>query len=276
MPTQWHLGNDIVDLTDPRHEGKAGDDRFLRRVFSEEEQKAIKTAENPDRALWMRWAGKEAAFKTISKTRGVPPTFIHPFFRVTVFQPEGPAAMKDPPVGSVENTAAQPSAESGAVPAAEPGDTGPTDPPVTHFGQIRYEDILLPLRIELVGTNLHAVSWTPHGTAEVPPFTWGSRTLTGPAAGWREFLGPRFSTLEWSCVSHRPSALARLAARHSLASTLGVQEVDLEIGCGPGKPGRRIPKVFLRGQELPVDLTLSHHGQLLAWAYLISPQLNGR
>ena len=37
----------------------------------------------------------------------------------------------------------------------------------------------------------------------------------------------------------------------------------------PVNPGRRIPKVFLRGKEIPADLTLSHHGRLLAWAFLI-------
>jgi hypothetical protein len=147
---------------------------------------------------------------------------------------------------------------------------------VTHFGEIKYEDAILPLRIEVVGTTLHAVSWTPTEPTTVPPFTWGSRALTGTANGWREALGPRFSTMEWPCISHRPSALARLAARQSLASALGIREDELEIGCGPGKPGRRIPKVFFRGKELPVDLTLSHHGRVLAWAYLLVPQLKGR
>ena len=84
MLPRWHLGNDIVDLADPRHEGKAGDRRFLQRVFSEEEQKDIQSSENPDRALWIRWAGKEAAFKTISKSLGIPPTFVHSLFQVTV------------------------------------------------------------------------------------------------------------------------------------------------------------------------------------------------
>jgi hypothetical protein len=55
-----------------------------------------------------------------------------------------------------------------------------------------------------------------------------------------------------------------------MASPLGVPEGDLEIGCGPGQPGRRIPKVLLRGEEIPVDLSLSHHGRLLAWAFLPS------
>jgi hypothetical protein len=251
MPNRWHLGNDIVDLSDPRHTGKARDDRFLQRVFSHKEREDIHAAESQDRALWNRWAGKEAAFKTISKSLGVPPTFIHPDFQVTIFGPAGPRG---------------PAAEAGAVP----------DSPVTRFGQVRYGDFRLPLRIESVGTALHAVTWIPDPGHDMPPFIWGSQKAPGPKAGWKEELEPRFSQQEWGCVSHRHSALARLAARRAIASSMSVEEDVLEIRCGPGKPGRRIPQVFLRGEEVSVDLTLSHHGQLLAWAYLVPPQLKGR
>ena len=242
MTPRWHLGNDIVDLADPRHTGKAGDDRFLKRVFSAEEQEDIRSSANPDRALWIRWAGKEAAFKTISKSLGLPPTFIHPLFQVTLFDS----------VGSI------------------PGARGASDPPMTRFGHVRYGDILLPLRIEVTGTTLHTLTWAPSPTEDVPPFSWGSSRSSGRMKGWKERLRPGFSSLEWACVSHQASALTRLAARSSMASALGVDERDLEIGCGPGKPGRRIPKVLLRGEEIPIDLSLSHHGRLLAWAFLPS------
>ena len=241
MHPPWHLGNDIVDLADPRHSGKARDERFLQRVFSGEEQRDIHSSENPDRALWIRWAGKEAAFKTISKSLGIPPTFIHPLFHVTIFNSTHPeAGFEDVP-----------------------------DFPITRFGQVRYGDVILPLRIELAGTALHAVTWTPSATETVPPFSWESTQITNKDLMWREALRPEFSPLEWDCISHQASALARVAARRSMAVALGVVEEDLEIGCGPGNPGRRIPRVLLKGQEISVDLTLSHHGQLLAWAFLI-------
>ena len=242
MPPRWHLGNDIVDLTDPRHMGKSGEERFLQRVFSEEEREDIRSSRNPDRALWARWAGKEAAFKTISKSQGTPPVFIHSLFEVTLFRERGPIAETKVP----------------------------SDPPMTRFGHVRYEDVVLPLRIEAAGTAFHAVTWTPSPAQEVPPFFWGSSQIAEKDQAWREVLRPAFTALEWACVSHRASALARLAARSSLATTLGVDEEGLEIGCGEGKPGRRIPKVFFEGEEAPVDLTLSHHGRLLAWAFLTS------
>ena len=240
MLRPWHLGNDIVDLTDPRHSGKAREHRFLRRVYSHKEQDEIRSSKNPDLALWIRWAAKESAFKTVSKALGAPPTFSHPAFEVSVFDPDAPIDQAG------ENA----------------------DPPMTRFGEVHYESMVLPLRIEVHGAALHAVTWAPRGPDEVPCFSWGSSLIEEMGPSWRSVLRRHFSLREWSCVSHQPSALARLAARRSLSVTLGVQEQDLEIGCGAGAPGRRIPKVFLKGKELPADLSLSHHGRLLAWAFL--------
>jgi phosphopantetheine--protein transferase-like protein len=241
MLEPWHLGNDIVDLTDPRHSGKARDDRFLRRVYSLEEREEIRSSENPDLALWIRWAAKEAAFKTVSKSLGVPPTFVHPTFQVAVHHPE------------TSND--------------QLGDDAA--PPMTRFGEVRYGQLLLPLRIEVHGPALHAVTWVPRDADEVPSFSWGSSLMEETGAQWRLALHGDFSDREWGCISHQASALARLAARKSLASRMGVEEDALEIGCGPGVPGRRIPKVLLKGKEIPADLTLSHHGRLLAWAFTI-------
>lgn len=245
MTPRWNLGNDIVDLADPRHSGKADDQRFMERVFSRDEQEDIRSSETPDRALWVRWAAKEAAFKTVSKALGTPPTFIHSLFQVTLSK-------------GIES---------------DPDIMDPDHPPMTLFGKVRYERKLLPLRIEVVGPALHAVTWTPKSTGSVPPFSWRATEITGKDEAWREALMPEFSPREWHCVSHRASALARLAARSSLAVTMGVEEETLEIGCGGGQPGRRIPKVLLRGREIPVDLTLSHHGRLLAWAFLTPADL---
>ena len=248
MPRSWHLGNDIVDLTDPRHRGKAGDERFLQRVFSQEEREDIRTSHNPDRALWIRWAAKEAAFKTVSKALGSAPIFNHPSFKTTVFGRQ----------------------------KALPDGASPPDNPVSRFGQVEYENFLLPLRIEVVGATLHAVTWTPDPGMTSPHSSGAQRRRWGQRQEWKELLEARFSAREWDCVSHRASALARLAARRSLAASLGVEETAIEIGCGPGKPGRRIPKVVLEGEEASVDLTLSHHGKLLAWAYLVPNHLKGR
>jgi hypothetical protein len=63
-----HLGNDIVDLKTAHARGKAGDARFIARVFTSAEQEAILRSAHPDALLWTFWAAKEAAYKAVSKT----------------------------------------------------------------------------------------------------------------------------------------------------------------------------------------------------------------
>jgi hypothetical protein len=247
VPRTWHLGNDIVDLADRRHAGKAGDPRFLQRIFTPGEQETIQASSDPDRTLWILWAGKEAAFKTISKSLGTPPTFNHRLFRVTIFGlPE-----------SITEPDAPPSREEGGVSADR------------YVGEVSHEEVLLPLRIELTGTSLHALSWCSDPSGVAPRYSWGFSETTDVEEDWREVWRPRFSAAEWGCISHRASALVRLEAKRALASSLGALEEELEIVCGSGMPGRRIPRVLSKQKELKVDLTLSHHGRLLAWAFVL-------
>ena len=84
MSTAPGFGVDVVDLRNPRTRGRHHDARFLDRVFEEDEQHAIRTAEDPDAELWLRWAAKEAAFKAIGIRRypDPPPVFDHSAFVV--------------------------------------------------------------------------------------------------------------------------------------------------------------------------------------------------
>lgn len=61
------IGNDIVDLKTEDARGKAGDARFMARVFSFAEQAAIRHSTHADTLLWAFWAAKEAAYKALSK-----------------------------------------------------------------------------------------------------------------------------------------------------------------------------------------------------------------
>ncbi|MBM4272380.1 MAG: 4-phosphopantetheinyl transferase family protein [Deltaproteobacteria bacterium] len=62
-----HVGNDIVDLTDPHNRGKSRNTRFINRVFTINERKQIFDATDPDTILWALWGGKETAYKIVSK-----------------------------------------------------------------------------------------------------------------------------------------------------------------------------------------------------------------
>jgi len=76
------VGNDVVDLDDPRTRGKEGDERFVTRILQDSERVQLRQAPSPEEALWRFWAGKEAAYKVVSKLRGTPPVFVHRDFVV--------------------------------------------------------------------------------------------------------------------------------------------------------------------------------------------------
>ncbi|MBN2568531.1 MAG: 4-phosphopantetheinyl transferase family protein, partial [Deltaproteobacteria bacterium] len=48
--------------------GKSRDVRFIKRVFTEYEERLISIAETPDKVLWTLWAAKEASYKAVSKS----------------------------------------------------------------------------------------------------------------------------------------------------------------------------------------------------------------
>ena len=48
--------------------GKSRDIRFINRVFTQGEQKQIFNSVDPDVMLWSTWAGKESAYKVVSKS----------------------------------------------------------------------------------------------------------------------------------------------------------------------------------------------------------------
>jgi phosphopantetheinyl transferase (holo-ACP synthase) len=63
------LGNDIVDLVQDEAREKHLDRRFLDRVFTPEERRAIRYSSTPSQLLWALWAGKEAFFKAARKAQ---------------------------------------------------------------------------------------------------------------------------------------------------------------------------------------------------------------
>jgi len=240
MSGPWNLGNDVVDLFCHGTSGKARDPRFLSRVFSEGEQGTILSSPDPDRALWLHWAGKEAIYKSASKALGTPPVFAHSLFQVTFSEKVLHEFL-----------------------CADPGHPGGL-----LTGRGSYRDLSFHIQAKGSDSFVHAVSWTHHPEGGPPDFRWSCHRTSEETRGSSSELRGHFSEAEWGCVTHRASALARIMAREALAATLEVETERLQIRCGEGPPGRRIPSVWLDEAELPVDLTLSHHGPFLAWAFL--------
>lgn len=257
MALPLQLGNDVVDLSDPRHQGKDRDSRFLKRVFSEEERSAILSSASPDLEVWMHWAAKEAAFKTISKSRGSPPTFHHQQFQVRL-----------PPGENRKAGGKQALAQLHPLQLSIPADHR-----LLRTGTVRFHETLVQVRVEATSIAVLALSWLGPEAAEPPvPVSWGFASLPSTAGRWQDELRGAFTDVEWGCISHEPSARARIEARRALAGDFAVPENEIEIRCLPGVPGRRIPWVSFRTERLEVDLTLSHQGRLVAWAYVRPPE----
>lgn len=240
MPRPRHLGNDIVALTAPRCRGKADDPRFLDRVFSSEEREAIAASVAPESSLWLHWAGKEAIYKSATKMLGAPPVFHHDRFQIS---------FSGDPIPNRKTSA-------------------------MILGTGSYEALSFRIQADLQPDYIHALAWASFlgregyedGTVE-----WQALRPEEETEVAEEELRRSFSPQEWDCVSHRSSALTRLRARRALATALGLDEKRVEVRCGPGAPGRRVPLVFLDGREIPLDLTLSHDAQLMAWAFVRPP-----
>ncbi len=237
--TPW-VGNDVVDLSNPRVVDKHGDLRFLNRVFTPDEREVIKESVDPPLDLWGMWAAKEAAFKIVAKWSPTPPPFEHKAFAV-----------------------AWGSEDRGTNPYGR----------VLRAGRVRYgAHVAIRVEITRTGHVLAALAWpADEGAPE------GSRVLDGtvlslsdPGARWArdlDELRKRLTRAEVASVHSLPSAAVRLGARSALSRAWNVQESRLEIVCDPGPIGRRPPRVLLDGSACDADVSLAHDGAWIAWAY---------
>ncbi|MCM8570101.1 4'-phosphopantetheinyl transferase superfamily protein [Gramella jeungdoensis] len=57
------IGNDIIDVRLILSERKSENQRFMAKVFTEEERSMIEKADDPETSLWLFWSIKEAAYK---------------------------------------------------------------------------------------------------------------------------------------------------------------------------------------------------------------------
>ena len=235
------VGNDVVDLTNPRTEGRATDDRFVGRVFDPEEQESIRATGGSDMEIWSRWAAKEAGFKAISKALESTPPFVHRAFKVAWSGGDSPEATAQ---------------ESGEL--------------VVREGAVEYLGRRARVTVAWRDGAVHAVAYLSDDSAtetgriqprvvmiESPGSRWA-----GSLADLRQSLSER----EADAVHSRESAAVRIGAREEIARLLGVSESRLEIVCAPGASGLRPPCVLLDGQATRTDISLSHDGRWIAWA----------
>lgn len=240
------MGNDVVDLDDPRTHGRAGDERFVQRVFDDAERATIFEAEDPDLELWAHWAGKEAGFKIVSKLIGAPPPFVHRAFKVRW-------------------------TDGGGV---------TTTPPTRAWfreGWVTYEEHAARISVTHCPGSMHAIGFgVVPGQEAAPVLRPSLAAIDSPLSPWAgplDALRERFTSRELDAVYSRHSAAVRLGARSTLAAVLGVAEDRLEIVCDPGPTSQRPPRVLLDGRRGGMDVSLSHDGRWIAWLLWIDQEL---
>jgi phosphopantetheine--protein transferase-like protein len=236
------VGNDVVDLEEPRTQGRASDDRFVERVFDADERAAIRSSTDADLELWTRWAAKEAGFKVISKLIGAPPPFVHRAFKVEWTKSED---------------------------ASGSGDRTPV-----RQGRVTHADHEARVSVVLCQSSVHAVGFGavggPPEQAILHPRVSLLDSPHSPWSGALDALEGRFTDRERDAVYSRQSAAVRLGARADLARVLGVAEERLEIVCDPGRTSQRPPRVLLDGGRTGADVSLSHDGRWIAWVLWIN------
>ncbi len=236
------LGIDVVDLEHPRCRGKAGDRRFVARVFTEAEASAIAESADADCRLWTLWAAKEAGFKAATLAAGAPPVFRHRAFEVVL----------------------EPGAERGRVVyEGRSYDLDVTERDGHVVALARFVDRGDVGGAGVAGAGAARVGLVRHGVATHDEIT---RAL-GLENATLERLRARLRPDEARSVHSVRSALARLALRRDAARWLGIDETRLSVVCPGGRTGRVPPRLLDDDGVLEaVSVSLSHDGRWLAWA----------
>lgn len=214
------VGNDIVDLTDPRSKGRSLDTRFINRVFTSHEQEQIVNDDYPDVLVWDLWAGKETAYKILCKLYG----------HVT----------STPRKYEVRKSASE--------------DTHDDNGPFTS-GVVRTPYDPVSIRIYREADYIHCIGVT--GTEELMnSVIWGIHKA-GLVAGEAYIYSPGAASVEIRKVATRKMALY---------CKEDIENIDI-IRC-KGSHGLGPPTVYIKGKEAMIDISLSHDGYFLSYAFL--------
>jgi hypothetical protein len=239
------VGNDVVDLRDSDADPETLNPRFDGRVFSRDERRSIEQCAEPSRQRWRLWAAKEAAFKLL---RRLDPT--------TPFLPVRFLVSLDERVGRPLRAGVRP-----PLPAASAGKLlrpGWDRELGERLGSVRFDGRELALRVIDGEAAVHALAALP-GAAPA-----------GLVHGlWRlDDRDPR------SGDPHGPGEAARELACRALTWLLGTSRA----GSSPIEVRReeRIPSFWRDGARLPIALSLSHHGELVAFALRRGRELAAR
>ncbi|MCL2669340.1 MAG: 4'-phosphopantetheinyl transferase superfamily protein [Syntrophaceae bacterium] len=221
------LGNDVVDLEMEENCGKSGDSRFLSRVFAASEQALIAGAACPDALLWALWAAKEAAYKAASR-----------------FDPAVSGSPRHYPVSIDDEQDNGLSEGSGGFRYLSDAGLSRDIPPRRLTGRVFTPLGTLALRVAVTERYCHALA--------------GEDAAALDRVAWRVAEERRGEGGD-------PSQRIRTALCAAVAERLACPAAEIEIRKDPSGPG--VPSLFRRGGKLPFEISLSHDGRFIAYAW---------
>ena len=242
------VGNDVVDLNDPDANPDTLHPRFDARVFSAGELERLRLSARPVPLRWRLWAAKEAAYKAVSKA--CPEIVFSPSrFHVELAPPSGAERIETAVVscsaGRCHVTLAESDAAIHAVARFDP--SGDCEAPAS-----------------LSGSDGVAVSERPRRCQSLEPGCPSRQDASAVLLRGQLRVGPAGTISE---DPHAPSRAVRRFSRVRLAALLGADLDALEI-----RRRGRIPELWLGGVRAEADLSLSHHGAVVAFACEIWPR----
>lgn len=272
------VGNDVVDLSDPETLRQALHPRFDERVFTRAEAAIIGSSAHSHRLRWAYWAAKESAYKVAKKLDRT--TIFSPVrFAVTLDRNHCGVVFHDDKRFTVRikhtrrcvhaiafYTPNDSSAPGFYVPSSR--DCGLPSKRFSNAETVRIthrsSGASLAFRYHGASTSLANTSSNRSVTenrviTHNGPFHW----LSGDLSRTDDFFLYGHARANRMIKNHPDeiSSFARRQATYALGSLLGIRPDSIEIS-----RDRRVPHARFRGTDLPVDLSLSHHGSYVAYA----------
>jgi phosphopantetheinyl transferase (holo-ACP synthase) len=220
-----------VDLISPENRQKSTDSRYLKRILTDTEIEQVRCSDNPDATLWSFWACKEAAYKVILKQSSG-----------AAFLPRHWTVHFRHPSSAVEHQGSMPS----EVP---PDDQTPT---VYAAGDVEISGKKsIPFFLSSCLSYVHCLAADYFDILD--KVIWRVEVLS---AGRDQ-------------KDRDPSIFARSCLAHALSAFLRDDQSQIKILRGRGKGGElQPPAVYLNGIKADIDVSLSHDGQFVAYAFL--------
>ena len=216
-------------------------DRIVNRVFTSTEKKQIFASPDPDKVLWAFWAGKETAYKIISKQYRV--SFAPRLYEVRSACPDSrgfPSSIGD------SRGFLTPDTERLEKPVASSSDCN------AFAGVVDTPRDACYIRFFLTCDYVHCIG-TSLSSEIIDSIVWKVVEIS-PDSGTAKDI---------------ESAFVREALTKHLAAFCSIKSDDIEIRRENEKHGLGPPLVYVKGMLSDVDVSLSHDGRFAAYAFLL-------